>query len=239
MEDIDGLGLGESLDESWQLVRDTVLSFFLGGLFLAVAICTDSHLVGVLGWILAALLISAGWGRPVRQRRAHRIKLWLGGIACVYAGAAARLFFEAHGFLQRVVIVASAVISLVVGFFTLLSRQGQVWRELSTGFTEPRQKSISKALAIISMVFLFLAVFGCWPSGFYTLHRFAVCGSSIYLAVQANELGKRAWIWIMGAMAVLFNPLIPVRLPRSDWQAMDFIAAVVFAISLVAFRKRG
>ena len=117
------------------------------------------------------------------------------------------------------------------------SRNGkQVEAELSVGSSLGRH--VSKIPAVISGIFLLLAVFARWPYGFYTLLRFAVCGSAIYLALQANDFKKPAWVWIMGAMAVLFNPLVPVRFPRSVWQITDFIAAAVFATSLAMIRKK-
>lgn len=100
-------------------------------------------------------------------------------------------------------------------------------------------KRVTRAPAIVSCAFLLLAVFARWPYGFYTLLRFAVCGSAAYLAVQAYELKKHAWVWVMGSIAVLFNPFIPVHLRRSDWQVIDFIVAVVFAVSLATIRPRG
>jgi hypothetical protein len=42
----------------------------------------------------------------------------------------------------------------------------------------------------------------------------------------------------MGFMAVLFNPLVPIRLPRSSWHALDLVAAIVFGVSIPIFRKR-
>lgn len=79
---------------------------------------------------------------------------------------------------------------------------------------------------------------GRWPYGSYTLLRLAVSASAAYMAVRAHELEKVAWIWIMGSMAVLFNPLVPIRLPRSNWQAIDAVAAIVFAVSIPMLRKR-
>jgi ABC-type Mn2+/Zn2+ transport system permease subunit len=87
------------------------------------------------------------------------------------------------------------------------------------------------------MIFLFLAVLGKWPNGFYTLLRFAVCGSAVYLAWSAAMLNKRTWAWLMGAGAVLFNPFVQVRFDRPTWQAIDFIAALVFAASLIFVRN--
>lgn len=89
----------------------------------------------------------------------------------------------------------------------------------------------SKLPAIIPAALLLGAVFGHWPYGFYTLMRFVVCGCAIYLAVNANRGGSGAWPWIMGGIAVLFNPIVPVRMHRSDWQIVDLVAA----LTLLAF----
>jgi hypothetical protein len=97
---------------------------------------------------------------------------------------------------------------------------------------------ISKVPAIASIVMLFLAVFGRWPYGFYTLLRIVVCVSATYLALQARRHMKTFWLWLMVGTALLFNPVVPVALRRSNWQPLDFIAAVVFAISLLTIRER-
>ncbi len=97
---------------------------------------------------------------------------------------------------------------------------------------------VSKWPALASIAFLLLAAVGGWRYGFYTLLRLVVCGSAIYLAVQANKLRKSAWVWVMGGTAVLFNPLVPVRVHRSDWQVLDFIGAVVFGTSLFTIREK-
>ncbi len=64
-------------------------------------------------------------------------------------------------------------------------------------------------LVVISIFLLFLAVPGWpwrWPSYFYTLLRFAVCGSAMYLALAAWWLDTRPWTLIMSGIAILFNP---------------------------------
>jgi uncharacterized membrane protein len=102
----------------------------------------------------------------------------------------------------------------------------------------PVAKTSSGFPALASIVFLLLAVFGRWPYGFYTILRFVVCGSAIYIAVQAHAQDKSGWAWVMAVTAILFNPFVPVYLSRSHWQPIDFIAAVVFAISIAALRGR-
>ena len=97
---------------------------------------------------------------------------------------------------------------------------------------------VSRVPAIISMAFLVLAAVANWPYGFYTVLRFVVCGSAIYLGFTAASLNSRVWPWVMGVTAVLFNPLVPVHFPRSTWRVLDFVAAVVFAISLATLRGK-
>jgi FtsH-binding integral membrane protein len=96
----------------------------------------------------------------------------------------------------------------------------------------------SKIAAILSMVLLLLAVIHRWPIGFYTLLRLVVCGSAIYIAFRAHQLQKGFWVWIFGAVAVLFNPLIPIYLRRVQWRWFDIAALLVFVISLGVVRSK-
>jgi hypothetical protein len=49
---------------------------------------------------------------------------------------------------------------------------------------------------------------------------------------------KTLWVWVMGGILILFNPFVPVHLRRSDWLPIDFVAAVVFVVSLATIRER-
>ena len=94
-----------------------------------------------------------------------------------------------------------------------------------TGWREPRIWP-----GIASNVLLTVGVFGRWPYGFYVLMRFVVCGSAAYLAVGAHRDKSHFWMWVMGAVALLFNPLVPVHMHRHDWQRLDVVGAFVFAM---------
>jgi FtsH-binding integral membrane protein len=96
----------------------------------------------------------------------------------------------------------------------------------------------SKIAAILSSVLLLLAAVHRWPIGFYTALRLVVCGSAIYLAYRAHQLQKGFWVWIFGAVAVLFNPLVPVYLRRTQWRWFDGAALLVFMISLGVVRSK-
>ena len=67
---------------------------------------------------------------------------------------------------------------------------------------------------------------------FYVFMRFVACGTGAYLAVGARAAKRSFWTWVMGAVTVLFNLLVPVHMRRHDWQRFDLLGAFVFAIYL-------
>jgi hypothetical protein len=92
--------------------------------------------------------------------------------------------------------------------------------------------------AIALAVLLLAVVFGHWPYGFYMLLRLIVCGCSIYLALRTNNTRNRAWTWILGGMAVLFNPIVPIHMDRSDWQIVDLIASITLLVFGIFYKPR-
>ncbi|MBI3317659.1 MAG: hypothetical protein HYZ90_00730 [Candidatus Omnitrophica bacterium] len=82
----------------------------------------------------------------------------------------------------------------------------------------------------MSIVLLLLAIPSGWPYGYYTLLRWVVCSTAGYLAyVRYKEKGG-ALPFFFGIIAVLFNPIVPVRLSKSDWSLMDFGVAIFLFI---------
>jgi hypothetical protein len=98
------------------------------------------------------------------------------------------------------------------------------------------QKLLRALPVIIPILLLLAAIFGHWPYGFYTLLRLVVCGCSAHLAVRANSTRNVAWAWIMGGMAVLFNPILPIHIHRSHWQIVDTLAAATFFVFGAVFK---
>lgn len=80
----------------------------------------------------------------------------------------------------------------------------------------------------VCAVVLLIAAFTRWPYFVYVLLRVFVCGSSAYIASKLNSRHRVPLTWLFGAIAVLFNPVIPVRMARSDWQVMNGLTAVMF-----------
>jgi ABC-type Fe3+-siderophore transport system permease subunit len=76
------------------------------------------------------------------------------------------------------------------------------------------------------------------PYGYYTLLRWIVCASVGYLLYVAYDLRKTPWVWIFGAIAVLFNPIIPIYLTKSTWAPIDAISAGIVVISIFFIREK-
>jgi ribosome-associated protein len=74
---------------------------------------------------------------------------------------------------------------------------------------------------------LLVAAFTEWPYFMYVLLRVFICGSSAYIASSLYSRNRVPLTWLFGTIAVLFNPVLPVRMARSDWQATNVIAAVI------------
>jgi len=93
-------------------------------------------------------------------------------------------------------------------------------------------------LPAVAAVALLLLCLGQWPYAFYTLMRFVVCGASAYMALESNRQHRAGWMWLLGAVALLFNPIFPVHMSRTDWRYFDLGAAVVLAAALAVLRRR-
>lgn len=76
------------------------------------------------------------------------------------------------------------------------------------------------------------------PYGYYKLLRWVVCGAGAYSAFVALASEKMAWVWILGIIAVVFNPLIPVHLDRDTWAIIDVVTAGVFIVSTFLVREK-
>lgn len=72
--------------------------------------------------------------------------------------------------------------------------------------------------------------------GFFTALRFLVCGSSTYVCWEAFSSKQAWWAVGFGAIAVLFNPVMPIHLDRNIWEWIDIGVAALFG-AVWAFAK--
>jgi hypothetical protein len=87
------------------------------------------------------------------------------------------------------------------------------------------------SIIVIAMILLAIPS-GVWPYGYYLFLRWVVTGIALFVLWAAYELEKKTWLWIMGVIAVLFNPIAPIHLDKGTWVVIDFIAAIIFIVSI-------
>ena len=97
---------------------------------------------------------------------------------------------------------------------------------------------LKTTLTLICVIALLLAILPIWPYGYYQLLRWLVAGTAAFIVYVASKLAKKTWIWIMSAIAILFNPIVPIYLAKEIWVAIDFIAAIVFFVSIFKIKEK-
>jgi len=93
-------------------------------------------------------------------------------------------------------------------------------------------------VSTISIVMLLLAIPTFWAYGYYVLLRWVVTISALFLLSLAYESKKTFWLFLMGMVAILFNPIIPVNLDKETWVVIDFIVATIFLISIFKMKPK-
>ena len=94
-----------------------------------------------------------------------------------------------------------------------------------------------KPLIIVSIVLLLVAAIHL-PQGYYVLLRHVVCLTASLLSWFSYVSNKHAWVWIMGFIALFFNPIIPLHFGREVWLVADVLVAVLFCIFLFQNKQR-
>lgn len=94
-------------------------------------------------------------------------------------------------------------------------------------------------LPSISIIMLLLiAILPIKEYGYYVLLKWVVFLTSIYIGYFFYRVKKMNWIWLMGIIAAVFNPIMPIPLGKSIWRIIDFITALIFGITIFAFRGK-
>lgn len=69
------------------------------------------------------------------------------------------------------------------------------------------------------------------PYGYYTLLRLIVCGVFAFAAFVAHERKNQVLPWVYGLIAVLFNPIVKIYLPKEAWVFVDMGAGVLLLVT--------
>lgn len=77
------------------------------------------------------------------------------------------------------------------------------------------------------------------PYSYYGLLRLVVCGTFGFGALIAYDRREKSLIWIYGFLAVLFNPIIKIHLPKEVWVVVDVAAGVLLLATKKRIEERG
>lgn len=67
------------------------------------------------------------------------------------------------------------------------------------------------------------------PYGYYQLLRVFIFCSSAYLVLEYKGQAGEGWMWILIALALIYNPVLRLSLGREIWAAVN-IGTLVFYI---------
>jgi hypothetical protein len=101
---------------------------------------------------------------------------------------------------------------------------------------EKEKQIVPNWVLLATAVFAFVAMADL-PYGYYRLLRWIVCAVAIASAVQLHRGQRQGLAWVLGAVALLFNPIIPVPLGKASWRVFDGAAGVAFLGVLYLARK--
>ena len=97
---------------------------------------------------------------------------------------------------------------------------------------------LTKIMSVASMALLLVAPLWFPTPGHQILLEAVVCVASLLVLTQAIRRGKYIWVLPFFAIAVLFNPIVPVVLARKTFLWLDLVCLMTFAFSLTGMKSQ-
>jgi hypothetical protein len=91
--------------------------------------------------------------------------------------------------------------------------------------------------SVLAGTMLILAIPVIWPYSYFQILRWVVMSVAIYNAFLAYESKANVWVFIMGSIAILFNPISPIYFKKETWVMLDLITSVLMFISIVKIKN--
>jgi len=96
--------------------------------------------------------------------------------------------------------------------------------------------SVNSKLGLIVFLFLIWAILD-HSLAYYTFLRWITCGLACYYAYLAYSFEPKGWFGAFIFIALLFNPIYPVKLNREIWAYIDFVTAIFFIVSILTLEN--
>lgn len=107
-------------------------------------------------------------------------------------------------------------------------------RKLINTFTKIIKKPLFIKIVIIIM--LFGALFNN-DYGYYEILKWIICSSFLYLSYNNHKNKNDLWFWFFIFSAIIFNPIIKIRLEKEMWILIDVIIMIITIISVFNLKK--
>ena len=91
-------------------------------------------------------------------------------------------------------------------------------------------EDISKWVWLVPAIALLVAILPL-PYSYYMGLRWVVAGAAAYIGWKEYNLNRNApnsYVWIFGAISIVFNPIVPIHLFKSAWIVINLITAAAF-----------
>src|SRR5690349_22153447 len=96
----------------------------------------------------------------------------------------------------------------------------------------------TKIMKWVCIAALLLAALWRSSASSQLLQQFVVCVGAILVALQAVRASKYFWAAGFMAIAVLFNPVVPLAFSRKGSLWLDWVCLAAFLVSLAALKGR-
>ncbi len=75
------------------------------------------------------------------------------------------------------------------------------------------------------------------PYGYYIVLRWVCCAAFTYLALKALAQGKEGWVWVLGVIAVIYNPIVRIHLTREIWSVVNIATVIIATLSVLVLKR--
>ena len=81
---------------------------------------------------------------------------------------------------------------------------------------------------LVAMLFIGAAPL---PYGYYMLLRFVATGVFAWAAIVSFERKNQSLPWVFGLLALLFNPIVKIHMPKEFWAFIDIGAGLLLLLA--------
>lgn len=85
-----------------------------------------------------------------------------------------------------------------------------------------------KYLGLTCGILLLIAIPNWLPYGFYIIIRWIISVASVLLALNFKDNKNQKLSFTFWAVAILFNPIIPIYLNKDIWVLVDLVVSILF-----------